>query len=283
MALYYKFRQVDKYSLSALAGCQLWFDKLSNQNDPFEGSYRLNSELNDIEKEHVKRLFHPPTQELMEIFHTKFAAIRPENHSADELVSIYLRYLVQESAKRLQTSLICSMSNSDVGEHKHVKDPIDNTLMWGHYAGGLRGFCLVFDADKLTKSIFNNSRRLALPIPVTYSNVPAELKATDVVNISANGLEINESMSAIETLAKTSARKSWDWRGENEVRIISHGTEQLITYAPEALVCVVIGEKMPPTDRDLLQTVLAAKYPHVELQEAQVKNESYDLRFVPLS
>ncbi|MGR5258380.1 DUF2971 domain-containing protein [Vibrio astriarenae] len=279
MANYYKFRQVDKYSLSALAGYQLWFDKLSNQNDPFEGSYKSKVLFTPLDETNILRRFGTVTDELLDIVRTEAGVMNPHRCNPVELVEHYVRAQVGKALNNLQRSYICSMSNSDTSQTQGIKDPIKNTLMWGHYAGGLRGFCLVFDADKLADSIFCNTHEKAHPVDVTYSNEPATIHASDIIRITTDGLVLDSFPNVYKILRETTARKSLDWRGENEVRFISHGTEQLVSFDPQALVKVVVGEKMPASDRALLQTILEAKYQHVHIEIAGTKYESYELRF----
>ena len=49
----YKFRTMDKNALSCLANNQFWFDKLCNQNDPFEGECIVDSQLSEKQKKYV--------------------------------------------------------------------------------------------------------------------------------------------------------------------------------------------------------------------------------------
>lgn len=172
------------------------------------------------------------------------------------------------------------MSSSNIDGATDVKDPIENTLMWGHYAGGLRGFCLVFDEEKLTQSIFENTQRQAYPTPVQYSDVPTDIEATSFVTITNNVFAPNTEADIVQMLLNVSATKSLDWKGENEVRFLSHSSEQLVSYEAQALVGVIIGDKMQKSDRNLLLTILDSKYPHIEIKTAKTKRESYGLMFV---
>ncbi|WP_425654728.1 DUF2971 domain-containing protein [Vibrio campbellii] len=280
MGYYYKFRQVNDYSLSALENCQLWFDKLSNQNDPFEGGYKLTFSPTAEQRAAIDKYFNHPKQKQLGIIFEATGLQNPASCSPIELSEYYIRALAQKAVRHLQECLICSMSSSNTHDTDDVKDPIENTLMWGHYAGGLRGFCLVFDEEKITHSIFENTQRQAYPTAVRYSDEPANFEATNIVTITNNIFAPNTDADILQMLLSVSATKSLDWKGENEVRFLSHSGEQLVSYEAQALVKVIIGDKMPSEDKAKLKAILDAKYPHIEIKTAKTKRESYELMFV---
>ncbi|MEZ9418554.1 hypothetical protein BCS96_11460 [Vibrio breoganii] len=273
---FYKFRQVDKYSLSALASCQLWFDRLSNQNDPFEGECLIDSTADDRLKDWAEGMLSKPTPDFYKYIFEATGIQNPQKCSTTELLEHYLRAVATGFISDTQEkTFICSLSSSQPCE----VDPIESTLMWGHYAEGLRGFCLVFDEQSLTQDLMKSSNNKAHPIAVEYSNSPRTLRATNLVSTKGVKLMVSESIDSLGLLSTTSGTKSKHWEMENEVRVLSFCTEQLLQYKPESLVKVVCGDKMPTGDRELIESILSSKYPNTKIETAKVRKDSYRLTF----
>lgn len=274
---YYKFRKVDKYSLSALAGCQLWFDKLSNQNDPFEGECKIETNFDSNSKKMIDAILNKPTNQLYKHITNTTGIQNPQSYHPIELLEQYTRTLAQRVVNDTQDkSFICSLSSSETDD----LDPISNTLMWGHYAEGLRGFCLVFDSKSLTNDLFHASKKKAYPILVKYSEAPAVFDATQLIKLDRFMLEPNAELNTQELILKASATKSLNWKIENEVRVLSFSTEQLLSFKPDSLVKVVFGEKMLKGDRELILSILCSRYPNTKTQTAKIKKDSYTLILV---
>lgn len=277
LTYYYKFRKVNKYSLSALAGCQLWFDKLSNQNDPFEGECKIETSFNSNAEKMIGAILSKPNNEFYTHITNTTGIQHPQSYQPIELLEQYARSLAQKVVNDTQNkSFICSLSSSETD----YLDPIRNTLMWGHYAEGLRGFCLVFDSQALTSDLFHASQKKAYPVAVKYSEAPAVFDATQLIKLDSFKLEPNAELNSIELLLKTSATKSLNWKLENEVRVLSFSTEQLLRFKPDSLEKVVFGEKMLKGDRELILSILNSRYPNTKTQTAKIKKDSYTLMFV---
>lgn len=54
----YKFRVMDTNSLACLANCHLWFSKLEDLNDPFEGVYDVDTLVENMKSKDLYDLVH---------------------------------------------------------------------------------------------------------------------------------------------------------------------------------------------------------------------------------
>lgn len=135
----------------------------------------------------------------------------------------------------------------------------DNLLMWSHYGGQHKGFCLEFrtNIEPLTKHR-----------PVTY--------ATEVPEFDIARLMVNEDYEHTLDLFCT---KSADWAYEREWRVIHGNVGTVFNYASEALKAIYFGAKMTPQDIDLLCLILHAQNPGVELYRGYRSPTRYKIDF----
>jgi hypothetical protein len=80
------------------------------------------------------------------------------------------------------------------------------------------------------------------PIPVIYQDSPITLSLDDYVR--SNHILGGSGKEMIEEVTKTIGCKSSAWKYENEFRLLSLEDDNFQPYAPEALLEIVIGEKI---------------------------------------
>jgi hypothetical protein len=140
----------------------------------------------------------------------------------------------------------------------------DSTLMWAHYAASCKGLCLEFS---VRNDLF--CAALAVEYPETYPSF--EVAETD------------EDQNLRPLLTKSSV-----WRYEDEFRVLA--TEHPVTFPDvpitkegflpfpkRALQSVIIGAKMPPFDRELVQALVAKSGQDIELKIAALIPNRYAL------
>ncbi|ABG41258.1 hypothetical protein Patl_2747 [Paraglaciecola sp. T6c] len=274
--LLYKFREFNANNLTALANKQLWFSNQSDFNDPFEGA-------------HIKDNLVP--QDILDVFVCQSKEEIGQKKYTEMLTEMGLKegeftnaQLFQKIAEHDLQILIDVIHNSKIvclSLSEPGNDPIYNNLMWSHYADGLRGFCLVFDNDLLQQDIYSSSNKVMRPIKIQYQNTPNTLNLVDFIK-SESVLGSEGSDNFVQAVTETIATKSTEWDYENELRIMSLDKSNFHHYASETLKEVVIGEKMPSTQRKLLIDTLKATYPDVIIKEAKLQTESYSLEIVTL-
>ncbi|NQU58446.1 MAG: DUF2971 domain-containing protein [Rhodospirillales bacterium] len=179
-------------------------------------------------------------------------------------------------------------------------DP-SNLLLWAHYAEGLRGFCVVFDEDILSR--FNETNYLA---KVNYTDkspaIDSFLYAISSDQFDFHMMAIDEyetepkhswpdhyrgaADTAMEQMhsmwQKAFATKPVEWEYEREKRLLtrsdSKGFEPIfLQYPKEALKEILVGERMPDGYRESLSQVVSEIYGNIPIRTARRSSESYKI------
>ncbi len=276
----YKFRQVDTYSLSGLSNSTLWFSNLRDFNDPFEGSYTLDEQLSDeVEQSLVTRMIPKPDAEVdVSLRQRMYEEAGIEGSGADKK-DFFRKMLKRDFEKALvgtvhKSKAIC-MSMEDREEDK---DPLYENLMWSHYADGLRGFCMVFDSEKLQTHFYEQELSVR-PIVVGYEGTPITLSLNEFAR-SSHILNENPMTDVISDVTKTVGTKSKAWKYEKEFRMLSLEDSNAHSYQPESLYEIVIGEKMPRDQQKLIIDTARSANPNVLIKVAQLKQSTYQLEII---
>lgn len=188
----------------------------------------------------------------------------------------------------------------------------DNLLMWGHYANGLRGFCLEVDEEILVKN--NESAKI---YPVIYSDKPATIDAS-VLAVLYDQLEYH-STAAWEIMTKANipdaekpnqiqgyhewyladldrvqsiyqkmlATKPVSWKYEEEIRLIvrSPGCGKAgvkFSYPKESIKSILLGGKISAEDESRLLDIVSVKYPEIPIKKMITKKGQFQLEQVEL-
>ena len=269
----FKFREVNTNNLSALANNQLWFSSLNDFNDPFEGAHIKDHRIN------------------IDDF-TNFECKVKEEIGVEEY-NIILSELELVDGKYTHTELFQKIAEHDLDKFINIvhnskvicfsmedetKNPLTNNLMWSHYANGLRGFCLVFNGDKLLKDLFKATTESMRPIIVEYKDEPNTLKLKDFIH--SEGLYNNSDINFVQKVTETIATKSTDWEYEKELRVMSLNQKSFHNYSPSSLKEIVIGEKMPEAERNLLLKIVSGVGKNILIKTARLRNNSYKIEIV---
>jgi len=270
----YKFRTVNTNSLALLSNNQLWFSVFSGFNDPFEGTYVLDDSVSDEELDQYNII----SKEEMgnEKYNEMLTGLglKEGEFTKKELFLKLAEHAFKNFISITRGAHISSFSLCD-----DEKDPIDENLMWSHYAAGLRGFCLVFHYEKLLQDIMDSSETAIMPIKVNYQDNPNTLRLLDFVK--SNGvLGGEEDEDYVKTATQTIATKSEDWSYENELRILSLDSVNLHRYTPESLIEVVLGDKMPEQHRKLILDIAKSNNSDISIKKAKLIPNSYNLEIV---
>lgn len=274
----YKFRNVDTNSLSSLASSTLWFSSLEDFNDPFEGTLLRDNDLSDDDcllwMKHCWGILKLNREE--ETFVKACLQLNLDPKTIDEKEFIYsgLSTDLDLLIGIVHKSKFLSLSLKD-----DSSDPIYENLMWSHYANGLRGFCLVFDSQKLQQDIYEECEGKMRPIKVIYSDTPKKLSLSEFVR-SEQWVNIND-INYIQRVIDSAATKSPDWLYENEFRIsILNQKKSNYKYSVGSLEQVIIGEKMSDAHKELILSIISTKYPNASIKIAKRKLASYSLEVV---
>ncbi|MCF7363585.1 DUF2971 domain-containing protein [Vibrio sp. A1-b2] len=281
MTLYklYKFREVNTNSLASLANYEVWFSSKEDFNDPFEGTLVIDETLTKSDYKlwdslvSWKHNLTPDDKQFVEL--CRDLDLNPRNFTKEELILKGLRYDLGVLTQIVHKSKFLCLSLKDE-EH----DPLYNNLMWSHYAQGLRGFCLVFNNEKLQDDINVASNKRMRGIRVDYKDEPNKLSLADYMR-SDSWTNIDK-LNYIQKVTETVATKSTAWKYENEMRIITLESDiSSYKFSPETLEGIVLGDKMLSQHQELILAIVKSKYPHIKVQRARLIPSTYKIEIVP--
>lgn len=138
-------------------------------------------------------------------------------------------------------------------------------LIWAHYGGSHRGFCIGYDTQRLIDFEPNVHHIL----DVQYSNAAPTVGATDL--LSAN--------SPVSVLRKMLGVKSKPWAYEEEVRVITQ-PPGLHDHDYRAVKVIYFGLRCPESTMMAVMETLAGR--NVTYQQVSSPQSSYALKSVPI-
>jgi len=139
----------------------------------------------------------------------------------------------------------------------------DDLLMWSHYGGGYKGFCLEFDSSA---DALQNVQQ------VRY--VPA-LPALDLSTVL-----LSNDFHPIQELFCT---KSTAWSYEREWRAIHNVAGTQFCYPPEALTGVYFGPDIDRQSLEVICLILAGQNEHVRFWRGRRSNTEFRVQFESFS
>lgn len=137
----------------------------------------------------------------------------------------------------------------------------DDLLMWSHYAGGGRGFCLKFH---------NTDNRMSKDYDVDYSGAFPD--TYDYVKGLAEGNEEEQYTQLLLT------HKYNEWEYEQEVRMIE-GRIGEKSYPAEMLKAVYLGTAVSDSIKAFFCSVIRQKYPQVAIMEGKYDSAKCRVKF----
>lgn len=156
---------------------------------------------------------------------------------------------------------------------------IDSTLMWSYYSENHQGLALSFRSAEGCDSPWRMGR------PVTYSKQMPRLFSAETQSDVHSGRSNIGIQNALDQLIFT---KSSDWSHEKEWRIFAGAGRKRnqdfedIRFNPLEIDSVIIGCKMPDSDRAEVVELVRTMYPHARLRQMMTLDRDYGLRVVPI-
>lgn len=275
----YKFHSFNDNNISALDNHSAWFSKPKLFNDPFEGVYIDNSHEMD-DREFID--FCKKNRD-----NHRFLNMLKCSSNIDEwLQMIYCRGIASQYKRNFLRRGVNALKKQQEYFHESgiccfIMDkginPITNTLMWGHYGDGLKGYAL-----GISDSLVNIFEDMIFAIPVEYEKTPPILNATEMAIdlISQNIDNLNDGEA--DYLLKIMNTKHEAWKYENELRFIFFDNgNRLVKYKKDSIQAIFIGEKMPSWQRAALIHI-ADKNNIKNIFEANINSTSYSVSFKPI-
>lgn len=128
----------------------------------------------------------------------------------------------------------------------------NDILMWSYYSDGHRGFCLEFDTiyEPFNKSLYS----------VQY------IPTSPIIDHNKLLSEEDHYKYIIQLFLAT---KYIDWGHEGEWRVILKEKNKEYIYEPKALSGVYFGEKIDPTNLEIISQIVKGQNPNVKLYKMQ--------------
>ena len=146
-----------------------------------------------------------------------------------------------------------------------------NLLMWSHYAGGGKGFCLEFDTA--------DDQLFHVVAKMTYQK--KQTNALDAVEVLKQSRKQGNKKQGV--YQGTLAHKPLEWRYEKEWRILERCPliSEEKAYSPKTLKAIYLGIGTEPSTKKQIQDIVTKKYRHAELWEAFLVDDKYKMDFAP--
>ncbi|MDW3210108.1 MAG: DUF2971 domain-containing protein [Reichenbachiella sp.] len=221
----YKYSPFSANLLKTLIKGELWFGKIEDLNDPYEGEFQIR----DTSK--------MPSNESIDEFYknqSSFIIPRPkgQNHSPHIFHKTFSDFV--KNTLRSQFGLTCfSKKNNDV-------------LMWSHYADSHKGVCLIFDQHKLLKSLNSIYPDIKLG-EVEYNE---ELPYVDLITSGDNS-----SFRYSDREKNVLLNKNIKWDYEEEYRLyrrFENDQRRSVPFDLKSLTGIIIGQRMDSEDFNTL-------------------------------
>ncbi|NQY62141.1 MAG: DUF2971 domain-containing protein [Alteromonadaceae bacterium] len=247
----YRFFSDDDYNFEGVAESYLWFSEVKKFNDPFEviikkGDFDFQQlsfiqlkafllcndgiSLNDQGTGRGYTIGDLSEENLHLLITKKF----------DELSKALNEIVLGIINKKQHNKFHCLAHDAKI-------KPLENRLMWSHYASGLRGFVLEFEFDPILDSLANeNGDAFDGYTLINYT----ELGFNDYIK---SVIDNDKPLFADRMLFS----KHTDWQYENELRLIC--SKEKSFYDPLCISRVIIGQKMLSDKKENLIRILTEK------------------------
>lgn len=155
----------------------------------------------------------------------------------------------------------------------------ENLLMWTHYAGHHAGAVLRFRDVPGFDSPWSEARQV---------NYVAEMPLLADEELLSDIMSGRATFDVATLLHRIIYTKSLPFAYEQEWRISSgHGRNpeaafEDIPFGSEELDAVIMGARMSAGDRDVIARLVRERYPHAELQQAELDNRHFRVNIRPV-
>jgi hypothetical protein len=225
----YKYEAFTEQSLQNLKAQVIYFGPPKNFNDPYDCALLPTIKSpSDSEVESIRASY-------LNLPFSKKQASSFLKPSIEELRGMLLR-ANERAIKTAQEDF----------EHRGVScfSEVNNELlMWSHYGGKYKGFCLEFDTSH---------QPFEKAIQVKYS--------TEMPNIDLTTLLLNDDFDSFMALFST---KSMSWSYEKEWRVIHQKAGMAYHYPTECLTGIYFGSEISSEALEIICLVLQGQNPHV--------------------
>ncbi len=230
----YKYYAYNENSLSVLINKKIWLAKPKSFSDPFDCDINFEDNIED------------------ELLEQIFGGEKIDPKHSDEVKQTIIKGVEGLKERRFRNVGIFSMSEND-----------DNILMWSHYAGQHKGFCVEF-----VRNSDNYLGNIEMTKPIDYP-----INYTKVKFFNPTG-DVNKDI--FQSVFYTKAR---DWVYEGEWRCVYREGDREVSM-PSAISSIIFGLRMPRRHRDTIMNILSGQ--GVSYKEA-VKADQFKIKIIDLT
>lgn len=277
----YRYRKISDYSIKELMDDTIVGSTSDFMNDPYDCKFYYNYDL-------IKQFLESDNNFLdIKKKYCKFFDLT--NFSLDDFISFILYFIENIVSKSFYIACFSKYNNKEI--------------MWSHYADNGKGFVLEYDKNDIVDGIEKEKEDIQNTIikdSCCFIDVKYCKKRTDNTeflekfltlmiiddNFLANMLDIPKYKFMIDKSKKIITEKNFDWKYENESRIVwpnlskvsnlslASGHKTLIYIVPKS---IYIGEKCSEKDILLLYSIAKNKKIQIYKMRSNNKNEKYRL------
>ncbi len=245
----YKFESFSELSLRNLKRQAIYFGSPRGFNDPYDCA--ITAQINNLNPEQVEQYKNNLLVDGKTPIEVKSYLTTNTEHEIGEFV----KKIVAATIPGLKEDFISQCGISCFSEINN------DLLMWSHYGGRYKGFCLEFDSKKPP---FNRARK----VTYTYS-----MPEVDPMGFLLEGQGPTDFIDLF-------CIKSKSWEYEKEWRVFHKQAGTLFTYPTEALTGVFFGPDIEPECLEIIALILRGQNEKVKLFQGKRSQESFKVEFI---
>ncbi|WP_018691979.1 DUF2971 domain-containing protein [Algicola sagamiensis] len=257
---FWKFR-TSKMAIDILHKEELWFAKPKFFNDPFDSSLTINEVLSGIAGSSLK------LRERLGLTQEDINQLNSDILNHFQNLQASDKNYISELENR---AVFCVNRKIEFQSPPKVYDPINEPLMWSHYADEHRGICLGFNLKNLSSHCKNNRPYYPyFKVWQIYYGLDGVKGAYDHLLIKkSNQLDDDAYRWFTERVFLIKAR-NWEYEGEYRFMLFDVAADKpgkSVSLAKDDLEHVVFGINTEPSDKELVRIILDEKgWSHVSL------------------
>lgn len=243
----FKYEAFSAQSLRNLKAQSIYFGSPLGFNDPYDCALKPRVSEPTLEELEVLRNIYIQKYDVPADFRNKFKAVNV----------IELGKMIENSAITiLEKNVESFLKTKGVTCFSEINNDL---LMWSHYGGRYKGFCLEFATEF---EPFNKMRK------VKYSENMPKFNAVSAFT--------DDDYDGIFDLFCT---KSKSWEYEKEWRIIHQEAGTLFTYQPDALKSIYFGPDIDNQSLEIICLILAGQNKNVKFWRGRRSQEKFEVEF----
>lgn len=243
----YKYEPFNEISLRNLKAQSIYFGSPKNFNDPYDCAITAPIQLPSTEDLAIIRKYYSSKKDDVpnEVRESLL------NTSDEQLLSIFEKLglmMFEFKDNKMRNMGVSCFSETN-----------DNLIMWSHYGGRYKGFCLEFDTKFAPFTKAKKVRYIDEIPPLPIKEIMLEEGSDHLINLAL--------------------MKSKPWAYENEWRVFHQESGTLFTYEPEALTGIYFGPEIARENLEIIALIMLGQNPNVKLYQSVRSSTEFKLEF----